>query len=158
MFVSPGLNPTEKIYLYILMPVSILIFLLGAGFGYFVLFPPAVKFLITFGSDLATPIIRIGNYVSPKLSLLFWMRVIFELPIVLFFLSRVAVVRPAFLSRNRKWAIVLAFVLGALITPTLDPINQTLVAIPVLVLYEVGIILSKIGVKIRDRESTDDIE
>ena len=158
MFVSPGLNPTEKKYLYILMPVSIIIFLLGAAFGYFVLFPPAVKFLITFGSDVATPMIRIGNYVSLMLSLLFWMGVIFELPIVLFFLSRIGVVRPAFLSRNRKWAIVLAFVLGALITPTLDPINQTLVAIPVLVLYEVGIILSKIGVKIRDRESTDDIE
>ena len=102
--------------------------------------------------------IRIGNYVSLMLSLLFWMGVIFELPIVLFFLSRIGVVQPAFLSRNRKWAIVLAFVLGALITPTLDPINQTLVAIPILVLYEVGIILSKIGVKIRDRESTGDFE
>ena len=158
MFVSPGLNPTEKKYLYILMPVSVIIFLLGAAFGYFVLFPPAVKFLITFGSDVATPMIRIGNYVGLMLSLLFWMGVISELPIVLFFLSRIGVVRPAFLSRNRKWAIVLSFVLGALITPTLDPINQTLVAIPVLVLYEVGIILSKLGVKIRYRESTDDFE
>ena len=158
MFVSPGLNPTEKRYLYILMPVSVIIFLLGAAFGYFVLFPPAVKFLITFGSDVATPMIRIGNYVGLMLSLLFWMGVIFELPIVLFFLSRIGVVRPAFLSRNRKWAIVLSFVLGALITPTLDPINQTLVAIPVLVLYEVGIILSKLGVKIRYRESPDDFE
>jgi sec-independent protein translocase protein TatC len=78
MFVSPGLNPTEKKYLYILMPVSVIIFLLGAAFGYFVLFPPAVKFLITFGSDVATPMIRIGNYVGLMLSLLFWMGVIFE--------------------------------------------------------------------------------
>ena len=87
MFVSPGLSSTEKKYLYILMPVSVIIFILGAAFGYFVLFPPAVKFLITFGSDVATPMIRIGNYVSLMLSLLFWMGVIFELPIVLFFLS-----------------------------------------------------------------------
>ena len=87
MFVSPGLNSTEKKYLYILMPVSVIIFVLGAAFGYFVLFPPAVKFLITFGSDVATPMIRIGNYVSLMLSLLFWMGAIFELPIVLFFLS-----------------------------------------------------------------------
>ena len=158
MFVSPGLNSTEKKYLYILMPVSVIIFVLGAAFGYFVLFPPAVKFLITFGSDVATPMIRIGNYVSLMLSLLFWMGVIFELPIVLFFLSRIGVVKPSFLSRNRKWAIVLAFILGALITPTLDPINQTMVAIPVLALYEVGILLSKIGVKMRNRVSSDNLD
>ena len=158
MFVSPGLNSTEKKYLYILMPVSVIIFVLGAAFGYFVLFPPAVKFLITFGSDVATPMIRIGNYVSLMLSLLFWMGAIFELPIVLFFLSRIGVVKPSFLSRNRKWAIVLAFILGALITPTLDPINQTMVAIPVLALYEVGILLSKIGVKMRNRVSSDNLD
>ena len=102
--------------------------------------------------------IRIGNYVSLMLSLLFWMGVIFELPIVLFFLSRIGVVKPSFLSRNRKWAIVLAFILGALITPTLDPINQTMVAIPVLALYEVGILLSKIGVKMRNRVSSDNLD
>ncbi|MEC7835676.1 MAG: twin-arginine translocase subunit TatC [Chloroflexota bacterium] len=156
MFISPGLNSTEKKYLYILMPISVIIFILGAAFGYFVLFPPAVKFLITFGSDVATPMIRIGNYVSLMLSLLFWMGVIFELPIVLFFLSRIGVVKPSFLSKNRKWAIVLAFILGALITPTLDPINQTMVAIPVLVLYEVGILLSKIGARMRERTSSRD--
>jgi len=158
MFVSPGLSSTEKKYLYILMPVSVIIFILGAAFGYFVLFPPAVKFLITFGSDVATPMIRIGNYVSLMLSLLFWMGVIFELPIVLFFLSRIGVVKPSFLSRNRKWAIVLAFILGALITPTLDPINQTMVAIPILALYEVGIFLSKIGVKMRNRTAPDNLD
>lgn len=155
MFISPGLNRTEKKYLYTLMPVSIVIFILGAAFGYFVLFPPAVKFLITFGSDVATPMIRIGNYVSLMLSLLFWMGLVFELPIVLFFLSRIGVVQPSFLSRNRKWAIVLAFILGALITPTLDPINQTMVAIPILVLYEVGILLSKVGAKMRSKKSAD---
>ena len=64
--------------------------------------------------------------------------------------------KPSFLSKNRKWAIVLAFILGALITPTLDPINQTMVAIPVLVLYEVGILLSKIGARMRERTSSRD--
>ena len=97
--------------------------------------------------------IRIGNYVNLMLSLLFWMGIVFELPIVLFFLSRIGVVGPSFLARNRRWAIVLSFVLGALITPTLDPINQALVAGPIIVLYEVGILLSKLGSRIRKRKN-----
>ena len=153
MFVSPGLKPTEKKYLYSLMPICIVVFLMGASFGYFILFPPAVKFLITFGNDVAIPMIRIGNYVNLMISLLFWMGVVFELPIVLFFLSRIGVVSPHFLSKNRRWAIVLAFVLGALITPTLDPINQAFVAGPIVVLYEVGVQLSKLGARIRRSKS-----
>ena len=118
-FVTPGLNSAERRYLYILMPLSTCVFFAGCCFGYFVLFPPAVKFLLSFGSDVATPMIRIGNYVN--------------------------------LARNRRWAILGAFVLGALITPTLDPVNQSLVALPIIVLYEVSIQLSKVGYKIRKK-------
>ena len=153
MFSSPGLNPTEKRYLYSLMPITILVFLAGSAFGYFMLFPPAVKFLLTFGSNVATPMIRIGNYINLMLSLLFWMGIVFELPIILFFLSRIGVVSPEFLARNRRWAIVIAFVLGAIITPTLDPINQAFVAGPIIVLYEVGVLLSKVGARMRGRNS-----
>ena len=85
------------------------------------------------------------------LSLLFWMGIVFELPVVLFFLSRIGVVTPTLLARNRRWAILGAFVLGALITPTLDPVNQSLVALPIIVLYEVSIQLSKVGYKIRKK-------
>ena len=95
--------------------------------------------------------IRIGNYVNLMISLLFWMGVVFEIPIALFFLARIGVVTPKFLSKNRRWAVVLAFILGALITPTLDPINQALVAIPIIVLFEFGILLSKIGSKLKKR-------
>ena len=84
-------------------------------------------------------------------SLLFWMGVVFEIPIVLFFLARLGVVTSGMLSRNRKWAVVGAFILGAIITPTLDPVNQILVALPIIVLYEFGIILSKLGTRIRSR-------
>ena len=154
-FSTPGLNSSEKKYLYLLMPVVVLVFVLGASFGYFILFPPAVKFLINFGSDIATPMIRIGNYVNLMLSLLFWMGIIFELPVVLFFLARIGAVKPRFLSKNRRWAIVIAFILGALITPTLDPVNQIFVAAPIIVLYEVGILLAKIGFKIRMRNSLE---
>ena len=133
LFVAPGLSPSERRYLYMLIPAVIFAFILGAAFGYRILFPPAVHFLLSFGSDIATPYIRIGNYVSLMMSLLLWMGVVFETPIVLFFLSRIGIVTPRQLGRQRRYAIVVAFILGALITPTFDPINQTLVALPIIV-------------------------
>ena len=156
LFVAPGLNPSERRYLYMLIPAVILSFILGAAFGYRILFPPAVHFLLSFGSDIATPYIRIGNYVSLMMSLLLWMGVVFETPIVLFFLSRIGIVTPQQLGRQRRYAVVVAFILGALITPTFDPINQTLVALPIIVLYEVGIWLAKIGARQRNRQRANE--
>ena len=145
MFIAPGLTPRERRYLYALMPATLLSFVVGAAFGYFVMFPPAVKFLLSFGGDLATPQIRIGSYVGLMLRLLFWMGIVFETPVVLFFLSKIGIVTPEFLAKQRRYAVVAAFVLGAAITPTFDPINQSMVAIPIIVLYEVGIWLAKLG-------------
>ena len=145
MFVAPGLSPTERRYLFLMLPASLMAFLLGAAFGYLVLFPPAVRFLLSFGSEIATPFIRIGSYANIMITLLFWMGIVFETPLVLFFLSRIGVVTPRFLARNRRYAVVVAFVLGAIITPTLDPINQTLVAVPIIVMYELGIWLARLG-------------
>ena len=155
MFVAPGLSPKERRYLYALLPVTVLVFLAGAAFGYRILFPPAVKFLLSFGSDVATPYIRIGNYVNLMISLLFWMGIVFETPVVLFFLSKIGVVTPSFLARQRRWAVVVAFILGAIITPTFDPINQTFVALPIIVLYEAGIWLAKLARLGRKDSSTE---
>jgi sec-independent protein translocase protein TatC len=155
MFAAPGLTPKEKRYLYILLPVSLLAFAGGAAFGYRILFPPAVDFLLSFGSDVATPYIRIGSYVGLMLSLLFWMGIVFETPVVLFFLSKIGVVTPEFLARHRRFAIVIAFILGAMITPTFDPINQAFVAVPIIVLYEVGIWLAKLGRRGRERTASE---
>jgi len=149
MFVAPGLSMTEKRYLFILLPASVIAFTLGAAFGYLILFPPAVSFLLSFGSEVATPLIRIGSYANLMITLLFWMGIVFETPLVLFFLSRIGVVTPQFLSRNRRYAVVIAFILGALITPTLDPVNQTFVALPIILMYELGIWLSKLGARLR---------
>ena len=155
MFAAPGLTPKERRYLYILLPVSLLAFAGGAAFGYRILFPPAVDFLLGFGSDVATPYIRIGSYVGLMLSLLFWMGIVFETPVVLFFLSKIGVVTPEFLARHRRFAIVIAFILGALITPTFDPINQSFVAVPIIVLYEVGIWLAKLGRRGRKQTASE---
>lgn len=145
MFVSPGLSSSERRYLYALLPACLLAFIAGAYFGYRILFPPAVGFLLSFGTDVATPYIRIGNYVSLMVSLLFWMGIIFETPLVLFFLSKIGVVTPNFLARNRRFAVVIAFILGAIITPTFDPINQSLVALPIIVMYELGIWMARLA-------------
>ncbi len=145
MFIAPALKPRERRYLFILMPASLLSFIAGGAFGYKVLIPPAIRFLVNWGSDIATPMIRIGNIVNLMITLLFWMGVIFQMPLVAFFLTKIGIVTPQALARGRRFALVGAFVLAAIITPTFDPINQALVAGPIIVLYELGIWLSYVA-------------
>ena len=147
MFVAPGLNRRERIYLYSLMPASLLAFILGAAFGYQILFPPMVDFLLNFGNGIAVPMISISSYINLMISLLFWMGIIFELPVVIFFMAKIGLVSSGFLGRHRRYAVVIAFILGALITPTFDPINQSLVAAPIIVLYELSIWLAKLAAR-----------
>ncbi|MSQ15265.1 MAG: twin-arginine translocase subunit TatC [Dehalococcoidia bacterium] len=151
MFISPGLRAQEKRFLYFMMPVVFLSFLLGAAFAFFILLPPGLNFLIHFGEEIATPLIRIGDYVSVVSTLTFWLGLSFETPIVIFVLTRIGLITPAQLTRHRRLAFVGAFVLGAVITPTLDPFNQTLVAVPLMLLYEIGILLSKIAFRQRNQ-------
>jgi sec-independent protein translocase protein TatC len=144
-FVRPALMVNERRYVYALLPTVVIFFLIGAAFAYFVMLPPALNFLFTFGGDIAEPMIKVGNYVSVVTTLLFWIGICFEIPIVMFFLSKIGIIQPKWLSKFRKGAYIIAFILGAFITPTMDPINQMLVAIPIIVLYEFGIILAKLA-------------
>jgi len=143
MFVTPALTPKEKKYVYLTLPWIALMFAGGVVFGYFILIPPAVQFLIGFGNDIATPLPRISNYISLVTRILLAIGLVFELPVVSTFLARLGVINGKWLASKRKWAIVLAFVLAAIITPTWDPINQTLVAAPLIVLYELSIWLAR---------------
>ena len=144
MFVSPALTRKEKRYVYLILPWIALMFAAGVTFAYFILIPPATEFLITFGSDIATPQIKIGNYISIVTRLLLAIGLVFEMPVVSTFLARIGVIKPKWLSDKRKVAFIFAFVLGAIITPTFDPINQTLVAAPLIILYEMCIWLAKL--------------
>ena len=144
-FIRPALTVNERRYVYALLPTVVICFLIGAAFAYFVLLPPALNFLFTFGSDIAEPMIKVGNYVSVVTTLLFWIGICFEIPIILFFLSKIGIIQPNWLSKFRKSAYLIAFILGAFITPTMDPINQLIVAIPIIILYEFGIILAKLA-------------
>ena len=144
MFVSPGLTPKEKRSVYLIFPWIALMFAAGVVFSYFILIPPATKFLITFGSDIATPQIKIGNYISIVARLLLAIGLVFEMPVITTFLSRLGIITPKWLSDKRKSAIIIAFILAAIITPTFDPLNQTLVAAPLIILYEMSIWLAKL--------------
>jgi sec-independent protein translocase protein TatC len=144
MFVLPALTPKEKKYVYITIPWIGLMFAGGVVFGYFVLIPPAVNFLLDFGNDIAKPLPRISNYVSIVTRLLLAIGLVFEMPVVTTFLARLGVINGQWLARKRKWAIILAFIIAAIITPTWDPVNQTLVAAPLIILYELSIWLARL--------------
>jgi sec-independent protein translocase protein TatC len=128
------------------LPLVIVFFILGALFGYFVTVPFALKYLLTFTvGGLIQPLIDVGAYISFITTFLLWMGLAFELPIIIFFLTKIGLVNVARLNSYRKYAILAAFVLAAVITPTPDPLNQCLVAIPLWLLYEVGIVLSRLA-------------
>ena len=144
MFVAPGLTPRERRYLWLFLPMALLAFAAGVAFCYFVLIPPALRFLLGF-SDVAEPLIRISNFVNLMVRLLFWMGMAFETPLIMYMLAQLGIVSARQLSRFRRAWVVIAFILGAIITPTFDPVNQALVAGPLLVLYELGVLLAKIA-------------
>ncbi len=145
MFLAPGLTRVERRYLRFLLPGSVVCFILGVFFAYYVALPPALRFLIPFLADVATPQIRLGDYVTFVTTLLFWTGIVFETPIVIFFLAKLHIVNYKMLAKNRKFALLGAFVISAIITPSPDPYTQIVVAIPLLALYEAGIWLARIA-------------
>ena len=153
MFVAPGLTGREKRYLLGFLPAVLLAFMAGVAFGYFVLTPPALHFLLTFGADVATPFIRVSNIVNLMIRLLFWMGISFETPLVMYLLAQIGLVDYRMLGKFRRYWVVVAFILGAIITPTVDPVNQALVAVPLLVLYELGVFLARLAS--RNRTTTE---
>ncbi len=154
LFIAPGLSVTERRYVFLLLPAALLSFVAGAAFTYFILLPPTFKFLFeVFGQGIAVPQIRIGAYVSLVASLMFWVGLIFELPLVMYFLARIGILSPRLAGGLRRWALVLAFVGAAIITPTTDPITMTLVAAPMLVLFEVGLVLARLGQRQHQRRA-----
>ena len=146
-FVSPGLASNERRWLYATVFGTFLLFLGGVAFAYYVALPPAMDFLLNFGDgEIAQPNIRVGSYVDFVTRLLFWTGVAFQTPLVVMYLSRFGIVTPGQLLRWWRFAIVAAFVVAAIVTPTIDPVTQSLVAGPIMVLYFLGIIL---GVLVR---------
>ena len=154
-FVAPGLNAGERKYLFLLLPGALLAFAAGVAFAYFILTPRALPFLLTFGGDVAESQVRISSLVDVMLRLLFWMGMSFETPVVMYLLAQLGIVTSRMFSRFRKYWVVVSFALGAIITPTFDPLNQTLVALPLLALYEIGIALAWLAGRARRRAMSE---
>jgi|TARA_B110000263_G_scaffold32363_1_gene24563 sec-independent protein translocase protein TatC len=140
-FLRPGLRGKEKKYIYLLIPLCFIFFITGALFSYLFVIPSALNFLITFGGDIAQPMINIGPLTSLMFSLMFWMGIIFQIPLIMFLLGSFRIISYKMLSKYRRWVILISFILGAIITPTVDPITQITVALPMILLFELGLIL-----------------
>jgi len=139
-FVAPGLYRHEKRVVLPFSILSALCFLCGAAFGYLVVFPPAFRFLTSYGTDYLAPMPAVKEYFSLCLRLLIAFGVIFEMPVFMVLLAKLGVVSVVFLKKHRKYAFLLAFVIAAVVTPTPDIVNQLLMAVPLVVLYEVSIV------------------
>lgn len=146
-FVAPALTAKERRYLYLFIPAVGLFFLVGAAFAYFILIPPMVKFLLNFGSQVGIVQVSLESYINTVVALMFWMGIAFETPFVMYVLTLFHVGNPRFFARGRRIWAVIAFILGAIITPTFDPVNQALVAGPFILLYEIGILMSRLAAR-----------
>ncbi len=146
MFIAPGLYRKEKKMAIPFVVSSTILFVGGALFGYFVVFPFGFKFFIGFSNDYVKALPSVKQYFSFSMKLLFAFGAVFELPVIIFFLSKMGIVTPQFLSQKRKYAILLTFALAAILTPP-DVITQCMMAGPLIVLYEIGILVSRIAQK-----------
>lgn len=141
-FVFAGLKVSERHHVRFFGPLSLVFFLSGAIFGYFVAVPFSLNFLLGFASDEIVPMITINNYISYVGSLVLSFGVVFELPLILMFLAKIGIATPEFLIQKRRYAIVIMFIVSAVFTPP-DVISQMIMAVPLLALYELGIVFSK---------------
>jgi len=156
-FIAPGLYRHEKRYAVPFVVASCLCFACGTYFGFTYVFPTIFNFLVTFGTagGEMEAMLSVGNYLSLASKLLLAFGLVFELPIIIFFMARLGIVDHVWLRRHRKYAVLVAFVVGAMLTPP-DVLSQTALAVPFLILYEVGIVVARLFGK--PRAVPDDVE
>jgi sec-independent protein translocase protein TatC len=143
-FIAPGLHAHERKYALPFVIIGSLLFVGGGAFSLFVVTPYAIKFLLSYARPGLTPMITLQNHVDFLLKFTVAFAAVFELPLALTILARVGIVNAKMLARNRKYAILGAFVAAAVLTPTPDAFNQAMMAGPLIILYEVGIICARI--------------
>ena len=157
-FISPGLFPKEKKFVAPFVITSTLLFVGGVCFGYFLVLPGAYKFFLEFTTDFLKPMLSMREYLTLTLKLLLAFGVIFEIPVFLFFMTKIGLVTPRKLARMRRYAIVVCFIVAAIITPTPDAFTQCMMAIPMIVLYEVGILVSRLAGRRKDDGDSEQTE
>jgi sec-independent protein translocase protein TatC len=138
-FVGGALKPSEKKFVFIFAPLSLLFFISGGAFAYFVTVPMAYKFLMSFSSEYMIPMVTVKNYLGFLGHMIVAFGVAFELPLILAFLAKIGIASPEYLRQMRRHAVIIILVVAALLTPP-DVVSMLILAVPLMILYEVGII------------------
>jgi len=156
LFIAPGLYKKEKKYVIPFVITASLFFIGGASFCYFIVLPLGIQFFLNFAADYVKPNISIQAYFNLVITLVLAFGIIFELPVVMIFLAKIGLVDVKTLAKNRKYAILMAFVLSAILTPP-DVITQCMMAVPLIILYEMSIIFVRFTIKgkLKKEEKTD---
>lgn len=143
LFLSPAFEARERRFVLIGLPLVTLFFVSGVAFSYLVALPAALRFLLGFGSAQVVTQPQLGPYLGFVSTLLLWSGISFELPVFLFFLAKLGVVDWRRLAKWRKYAFLGIAIVAAVITPTGDPVNMMVIAVPLYILYEIGILLAR---------------
>ena len=153
LFISPGLYKHERRYALPFILSSSLLFILGGVFGYVIVFPYALQFLIKMAHDIhIVPRISAAEYVDLFFMIELGLGIVFEIPALIFILARIGLVTPGFLLRNMRYAILIAFAVAAIITPTTDMMTMMMMAVPMIALYLLGIVVAFVFGKKRSKE------
>ncbi|MCI0449539.1 MAG: twin-arginine translocase subunit TatC [Chlorobi bacterium] len=142
-FIEPGLLPSERKYISWIVFFSTFCFLGGLVFAYYIMIPTALKFFAAFGTQAISNNIAINEYFSFVISVLITAGIVFELPMVSFFLSKLGILTPKFMRKYRKHALVIILLLAGILTPSPDVTSQLLLGVPLFILYELSILISK---------------
>jgi sec-independent protein translocase protein TatC len=143
-FAGPALQPRERRYVLFLLPVAVLLFVAGVVLAYFSAYGVALRFLVTLGAGVVTPYISISEYINFMLSFLLPFGLVFEMPMVSMFLTRIGIITPGFLANKRKYAFFFTFVLAIVLIPDPSLFTQSLLAVPMYILFEVSVVVSKL--------------
>ena len=140
-FIKPGLTKRERRWVIPIVLLGALSFAGGGAFAFYIAWPPALDFLLNFGDDIADAEIRINNYMDMLSRFIFWTGLVFQMPLLLMGLGALGLVRARRLISWWRWAVIGAFLIAALITPSIDPVTQATVALPLIALYGLGVLL-----------------
>lgn len=146
-FIAPALKKKERRYIFYIVIYSTICFLAGIVFAYYVMLPLTLQFASQFGSPDISNTFAIDEYLSIIISVMLAAGLVFELPMISFFLTKLGILTPQFMRKYRRHSIVVIMILAAFLTPGADPVSQLILAVPLVVLYEISILISKFSVR-----------
>jgi len=153
-FILPAMLPKERRYLYFMLPGVTVFFASGVAFAAYVMLPAAITFMQGFLSEIVNNQWTLQSYVSFTTRVMFWMGVVFQTPLLMYLFARMGIVNSSQYAKARKYAIVIAAVVAAMVTPTPDPVNMMIVMVPIYLLFELGVLFSRLAKPLKRDETT----